>query len=215
MHSTEDNYRDKPYLSTTYIINTCKPTTKLILLTNLYFPYYYFDCYIGNQAKSGLLYEYKTIKQYKMDKKNTNDVLANVIYNTSFKTEKDLIELEDYCFNELNKRYEQLNIYVNFYKNRQIKIINIIPFIKQNFKHTLLFYSINHPTLYLLTFAINEINKEIGGVLDLNNNKDYFSYYKGIIYSCLQKQLTFDISKCPIKINNCTSIPEFIENYDS
>jgi len=214
MHVTEDEYRNKHYLSTTYIINTCKPNTKLNLLTNLYFPYYYFDSYIGDQIKSNLLYEYKTIKQYKIDNKSTNEILEKVIYNTNFKTDQDLIDLEDYCFNELHKRYENMKLYVDFYKNhKSIKIINIIPFIKQNFKHELLFYSINHPTLHLLKFVINEINKELNYILDLNINKDYFSYCKGIIYSCLQKQLTFDISKCPININNCTSIPEFIENY--
>lgn len=215
MHVTEDEYRNKHYLSTTYIINTCKPKTKLNLLTNLYFPYYYFDCYIGDRRESKLLYEYKTIKQYKIDNKSTNEILEKVIYNPDFKTEKDLIDLEDYCFNELHKRYENMKLYVDFYKNRSIKIVNIIPFIKQNFKHELLFYSMNHPTLHLLKYTINEINKEIEYVLDLNYDIDFFSYYKGVIYSCLQKQLTFDLSTCPIKINDCTRISEFIDNYDS
>ena len=217
MHGIEDNYRNKPYLSNTYIINNCKPTTNIMLLTTLYFPYYYFDCYIGDRPESELLYEYKAIKQYKIDKKSTNEILEKVIYNKDFKTKQDLIDLEDYCFNELHKRYENMKLYVDFYKNRSIKIINIIPFIKQNFKHELLFYSMNHPTLHLLKYTINEINKEINKeidcVLDLNSDIDFFSYYKGVIYSCLQKQLTFDISTCPIKINDCTSITEFIDFY--
>ena len=38
-----DNYRDKPYLSTNFIINHCKETCKLIIFDSCYFNFYYFD----------------------------------------------------------------------------------------------------------------------------------------------------------------------------
>jgi len=39
----DDNYRNKTYLSTSYIIKNCKKTTKIIIVDSLYFDFYYCD----------------------------------------------------------------------------------------------------------------------------------------------------------------------------
>ena len=38
-----DNYRDKPYLSTKFIIRNCKESCKIIIVDSCYFNFYYFD----------------------------------------------------------------------------------------------------------------------------------------------------------------------------
>lgn len=39
----QDNYRNKSYLSTSYIINNKKSECKIILFDSCYFSFYYFD----------------------------------------------------------------------------------------------------------------------------------------------------------------------------
>ena len=43
MNHIHDKYRDKDYLSTTYIIQHAKKSCKIILISNCYFVFYYFD----------------------------------------------------------------------------------------------------------------------------------------------------------------------------
>lgn len=215
MQNIKDNYREKHYLSSTYILNNSNPKTRFIFVTNLYFPYYYFDSYMDPKIILEIPYEYKSIKQYKTENKSKQELFQNVIFNKDFKSETELKELEDYCFSEFNRRYEKMKVYQNFYKNKSITIINVIPFIQQYFKHMLLFYSINHPAPPLVKCIVDQINMELGNILILNSSKDFFSFYKGILYSCLQKQLTFDISKCEVKIKNFIDVPSYIDHYYS
>jgi hypothetical protein len=212
MQSIENDYRDKTYLSSTYIINNSNATTEFIIITNLYFPYYYFDSYIDNT--STYLYEYKHLKECKSNKnKSKIDFLKDVLFNNNFKTLEELKILEDYCFENLEQRLEIMNLYKEYYSNKKIEIINFIPFIKDNFKNKLLFNSLNHPSKDLLCEVCKTINYKINNMLEFDYTREELIYYKGLLYACLQKTLNFDILNIDININTETNIITFINNY--
>lgn len=210
MHCIEDNYRNIHYLSSTYIINNSNASTKFLFLTNLYLPYYYFDSYFD--ANSINCYQYNELKNYKSNKTKIK-FINEVLYNEDFKSIEDLKKIEDYSFDQLEKRLKIIELYKKTYTNKNIEIINLIPFIKENFKKELLFYSLNHPTEFLFHKLCEMVNNKIGNILKFNFEKKVFQFSKGILYACLQKVLEFDILKCNICINKETNIISFINNY--
>ena len=212
MHCVEDNYRNINHLSTTFIINNSNATTKFFIITNFYFPYYYFDSYYD--PDSVFYYEYKELKNYKSNKTKIK-FINEVLYNEDFKSIEDLKKIEDYSFDQLEKRLKIIELYKKTYTNKNIEIINLIPFIKDNFKKELLFYSLNHPTEVLFHKLCEMINIKIENILVFNYEKQIFNFSKCLLYSCLQKDLEFDILKCDILINKQTNIISFINNYFS
>jgi hypothetical protein len=116
----------------------------------------------------------------------------SVEYFLELKTKEELENDVNNSLEELRKRYMES---VHRYKiNNNIHVITCYNFIKNNYKDKLLFYTINHPTKFLIQFICKEIIKN----LNINNTMDYnvdnFNYIKCIIYKCVQKVVNFNIS---------------------
>jgi hypothetical protein len=116
----------------------------------------------------------------------------SVEYFLELKTKEELENDVNNSLEELRKRYMES---VHRYKiNNNIHVITCYNFIKNNYKDKLLFYTINHPTKFLIQFICKEIIKN----LNINNTMDYnvdnFNYIKCIIYNCVQKVVNFNIS---------------------
>ena len=87
--SIKDNYLDNEFLSTTYIIRTCKPDCKVIILPSYYFKFYYFD--ISNRNipdQSGYNYD-AMIECYKQGR-SVEYYLENYVNNPHFKSKEEL-----------------------------------------------------------------------------------------------------------------------------
>lgn len=193
-----DNYRSKEYLSTNYILKHKSSNCKVLLFNPLYFNFYYFDLkYMKNKngdiLKIPIDYHYNDmITCYKLNLP-TEKYFEYYVDNIYYKNNEDLELLANESFIELDIRYQaMLNEYVNNH-------INVIPiyindFIKNNYKDQLLFYSMNHPTKYLLQLICNKIVE----ILQLENNIDYnvdpLDNPKCILYKCVQNSVNFNIS---------------------
>jgi hypothetical protein len=198
-----DNYRDKYYLASNYVVNNCKKDAIIIFINNCHFDFYYFDLKYNSD---------KYCHEYIIDCINNNkDVhyYKNVyIENSNLKTSNELSDFYNKTISELNNRYQNMLQY----KKQTTHFINIVPFIEKNYKDKLLFYTFNHPTKYLLQM----IALEIISILKIQNTIDYtidpFTSDRGILYSCIQKMVNFDIKKYTPFMNGSSEISDIFNS---
>jgi hypothetical protein len=203
-----DNYMDKDYLSTNYIINNKNNNTKIIIMDSLHFDFYYFDTIYHNDNNKRLSepcdYHYSKMMECYKNRKNIEYYIDNFANNANLKSSEELEEIANNSLSELYKRYL---INKNSFENHDnnIYVITTHDFIKENYKNKLLFYSMNHPTKYTIQYVCSHIMDVFG----FENNIDYMIDYeadilnnpKCILYSCIQKKVNFDIDKYNQSIN--------------
>jgi hypothetical protein len=190
-----DNYRDKQYLSTSYIIQHKKSSCKIIIIDSCHFDFYYFDSTykrINNELiNDPIVYHYKEMINCYNNNYSVDYYVNNFINNLELKTSEELEQIAENSLTELHKKYI---ISKNKYSNNNVFFITTCEYIKQNYKDKLLFYSVNHPTKYLIQF----ICKEIINILQINNtinyNIDYLTGIKCILYKCISKNVNFDVN---------------------
>jgi len=197
-----DNYRDKDYLSTNYIIQNKNPNAKIIIMDSLHFDFYYFDTIYhsdNNKIVSNPCdYHYSKMLECYKNRKNIEYYIDNFVNNPNLKSSEELEEISNNSLSELYRRYlVNKNSFENHDKN--IYVITTHDFIKENYKNKLLFYSMNHPTKY----TIQNVCSHVMDVFGFQNSIDYTTDYevdilnnpKCILYKCIQKNVNFDIDK--------------------
>ena len=192
-----DNYRDKYYLASNYIVNKCKENAVIIFVNNCHFDFYYFDLFYESN-KYCHMHMLDCIKK----KLDVNYYEENYVKNNNLKTTEELNEIFLTSITSLKNRYEDMFQYTK----KNTHFINIIPFIENNYKNMLLFYTFNHPTKYLLQFIALEIIKTLNISNTIDYNSDPFSDEKCILYSCIQKMVNFDIKECRPFMKNSSNI---------
>jgi len=119
--------------------------------------------------------------------------IEEYVNNYNLKSNEELEIIANKSLSELSKRYEMTKVKYHF---NNVYIISIYDFVKLNYKEKLLFYSMNHPTKYVLQYICEEIIK----YLNIQNTIDYtidaLDNTRCIIYACIQNNVNFDISKC-------------------
>jgi hypothetical protein len=182
-----DSYRDMYYLSSNYVVNNCKQNSTIIFVNNCHFSFYFFDLNYDNSGE----YYHEYIVDCINNNKNFYYYQKLYIENEQLKTFDELNDNYDNNIDELQKRYNNM---LEYTKNNTF-FINIIPFINNNYRNKLLFYTINKPTKYLLQYIALEILK----ITNIKNTIDYdldpFSYEKYILYSCIEKVVNFKIKE--------------------
>jgi hypothetical protein len=196
-----DDYRNKDYLSTSFILKHTK--AKIILFDSCYFEFYYFDL-TYHEINSVLLrepsdYHYKTILEKKMDS-------IDIILDPTLKTKEELELLAENSLQEMNRRYIENQKY-------NVHVISIHDFVKQNYKDKLLFYSMNHPSKYVIQYICEEIIKHLQWKNTINYEIDILNNPKCILYSCIQSAVHFDISKHQPLTSEKTTVPDIVSLY--
>jgi hypothetical protein len=210
-----DNYRDKPYLSTNFIINHCKETCKLIIFDSCYFNFYYFDLtykeFNNDILHQPIDYHYHTMIECYKNNLSVDYYIENYVNNVNLKSKEELEYYANQSLDELNSRHYR---YVEKYKvNNNIYFISTYDYIKNNYKDKLLFYSMNHPTKFVLQYICEEIVK----ILIINNtilyNINVLDNPKSIIYKCIQKVVNFDINECNPLTSGITDVNQITQLY--
>jgi hypothetical protein len=208
-----DNYRNKPYLSTLSILKNKKEHCKVIIFDSCYFNFYYFD--LTYQLFNNVLlktpndYHYiQMINCYK-NNKDIDYYIDKIVNNIDLKSS---IELDKNAINSLTELQNRYNYNKLHYANKNVYIISTYEYIKENYKNKLLFYSMNHPTKYIIQYICEEIIK----ILEFNNtiNYDIDIFYNNncILYKCISKVVNFDINTCiPVTCN--TNVEKITQNY--
>ena len=210
-----DNYKDKHYLSTTYIINNCKKDCKIIIFDSCHFNFYYFDLmykFFNDQILGQPIdYHYNAMIDCYKNNLTIDYYIENYVNNTNLKTVEELDNYAIQSLDELNKRhFENIKKYEI---NSNIQIISTYEYIKNNYKNKLLFYSMNHPTKYVIQYICEEIIKFLKISNTINYEIDILHHPKCIIYKCIQKVVNFDLNFCEVLTCNEKNIKDITQLY--
>lgn len=197
------NYRNLDYLNTAYIINN---TNGIVLIFNsLYFTFYYPDLKYVRQNKKVLnepaSYHYQYMIDYYKKNDTVQNYLDNCVNNSDLISKESLLELANKSINALRSREKDAR--EEFCKKSNVYFISLADYIEKNYRKKLLFYSMNHPSKYLLQF----ICENIINILNIDNSIDYtkdpLNKVRCIMYKCLENSVEFKINN-DIKLNNLT-----------
>lgn len=199
-----DNYRNVDYLSTTYIVKNKKHNCKLIIFDSCYFNFYYFDLtykmFNNNILHKPLDYHYNKMIECYNENKSIEYYITHFVNNLELKSTEELDIIAQDSLNHLH------NNYINNkqkYSDEYIYIIQTYEYIKQNYKDILLFYSMNHPTKYLIQFICEQIIDILQISNTINYDVDLLNNPACILYKCISKNVNFDINKhSALTLNN-------------
>lgn len=188
------NYRDHPYLSARFIIDNSGPACKIVIFGNCHFEFYYPDLvyykHKGETLHVPCDYHYLSMIQCYREGATVEDYIKKHVQNPEFRTSKSLFALAEKSLGELERRTEQAKAE---YMGSNVVILPIAPFIRENYQRLLLFYSVNHPSKYLLQY----IGERLVDILQIDNtinyNEDPLCTPLCILYKCIQAAVTFDI----------------------
>jgi hypothetical protein len=210
-----DDYLGKEYLSTNYIIRNCKPDCKVLILPSYHFDLYYFDCHANPKITGTSDYHYTNMIECYKQGKSVDYYLEHYVNNPHLKSKEELQEKLDDSLKELDYRYNDSQKY-KIHAN--VTIIPISNYIKENYKNTLLFHTINHPTKELF----HHVCHEILNVLHIENTIDYWPDHlsgvvRNIMYKCVEQVVNFKQPAPLIDLHNAyhhdaKSITEFYYN---
>jgi len=207
-----DNYRNLDYLSTSYIIKHKRQNCHLIIVDSCYFNFYYYDL-TYKQFNNDILHNPSDYHYHKMidcyhEGHSIDYYIKHVVDNVDLISSEELENIANDSLDEMNKRYLQNQ---ENYKNSTI--ISIYEFVKQNYKKKLLFYSMNHPTKYVIQFICEQIIKKLNIKNTINMNIDLLDNTKCMIYKCISKNVNFDINQHIPLISTLTKHDEITKLY--
>jgi hypothetical protein len=212
--SIKEDYRNMDYLSTNYVINNSNKKCKIIIVDSCFFNFYYFDSiyksFNNEKLQKPVGYHYDKMIETYNDNKPVNYYIDNYVNNLELKTKDELETIAENSLNELKKRY---NSSLTQYNKENIYIISNYEYIKNNYKKKLLFYSMNHPTKYVIQYMCEEINKHLNLPNAINYDIDVLSGVKCILYKCIQKNVNFDIKNHEPFLLNKKNINEIVKIY--
>lgn len=192
----QDKYRDLDYLNTKYIMEHASKKCKIIIFDSCHFDFYYFDLtyttFEENSLKKPIDYHYHKMMQYYREEKSQETYLKEIVENKELKTKEELEAIAEASLQELQKRFHKTK---EKYDQENIYLITIHDYVKNNYKEKLLFYSMNHPTKYVIQYICEEICKIAGWSNSINYNHDILSNPKCILYKCVQNAVNFDVEK--------------------
>jgi hypothetical protein len=187
--------------STKSILNNTKNDCISILIPSLYFDFYHpYLCYLnGDHGKIQEPIDYHDkilIKLYLAYQESTNEEIIEKYMNIF--NNKIFIN-NSMCNDNLKLALKNIEDRENNFKDyivNNTKCIYSYDFIKNNYQENLLFYSVNHPSKYLLSYLSDEILKYLNiDIEEYSNNIDPFNNLIIPIYSCLNNMVKFDISE--------------------
>ena len=193
--SINDNYKDVDYLSTSYIIKNKKPECKLIIFDSCYFNFYYFDLtyktFNNDILHKPLDYHYNKMIECYNNNNSVEHYITHFVDNLDLKSSEELDEIAE---NSLEELYNRDKNNKEKYNDENMYIIGTYNYIKNNYKNKLLFYSMNHPTKYVIQFICEQIINTLQIQNTINYNIDLLSNPRCILYKCISKNVNFDIN---------------------
>ena len=126
---------------------------------------------------------------------------------------KSIEDLNKIVSNDIQELVARENIIKKKYTGDNIYYIFTSEFIKNNYKDKLLFWTVNHPTKYILQYMAREINNTIE--VKINYNIDPLeTNVKQILYKSVQKLVHFNIDNYTSNYNLNNYIKSYIDSYN-
>jgi hypothetical protein len=196
-----EDFNENIKYSTKTILNNTKNDCISILIPSLYFDFYHpYLCYLNGEygkIQDPIDYHDKTlIKLYLAYKESTNEEIIEKYMNIF---NNEIFINNSMCNDNLKLALQNIEEKENNFKNyivNNTKCIYSYEFIKNNYQEKLLFYTVNHPSKYLLSYLSDKILKCLNiQCEEYPNNLDPFNNLIIPIYNCLKNVLKFDITQ--------------------
>jgi len=218
MQPIQDNYREKYYLSSNYIILMSNINCQIIFIDNCHFNFYYFDSIIKSYNNNFLcypsLYHYNSLLDCYKSNYSEEFYINNFVNNYYLKNKYELENLALKGITELRNRYNNMLNYKNHYYNKNISCISIADYVENNFKDKLLFYTINHPTKFVLQFVCEKIAEVLPiNNIQINYHLDPLNYTKCIIYKCISQVINFNLEDKQPLLENENNLENIVKMY--
>lgn len=209
-----DNYRDVDYLSTSFIIKNKKTDCKLIIFDSCYFNFYYFDLtyktFNGELLRKPIDYHYNKMIECYTNNNSVEHYITHFVNNLDLKSSE---ELETIAQNSLEELYNRNKNNKEKYNDKNMYVIGTYEYIKNNYKDKLLFYSMNHPTKYVIQFICEKIINILQIQNTINYNIDLLENPRCILYKCISKNVNFDINNQNVLTLGITDINNITQLY--
>jgi len=209
-----DNYNDVEYLSTNHIKKHKNPNCKLIIFDSCHFNFYYFDLtykmFNNDVLHDPIDYHYNTMIECYNNNNSVHYYVDNFVNNLDLKSSEELEIIAEHNLKELHDRYTNNKVK---YNGKNIYIISTYEYIKENYKDKLLFWSINHPTKFIIQFICKTIVDILQIENTINMDIDVFSNVKCILYKCISKNVKFDINNHTPLLLNITDVVKITQLY--
>lgn len=210
-----ENYRDVDYLSTNYLILNKNENCIIILFNSCYFNFYFFDLtykIIDNKLlEIPCAYHYNKLIECYKNNKPIDEFIDNYLNNKELKTKEELEEIANESINELEKRFIE---YDKKYTGINIHKISIVEYIKENYKKKLLFYSMNHPSKYVIQYICEKIINILNIENTINYNIDILNSPKCILYKCILNVVEFKINDELSFLKDYKNKKDYNNNYE-
>ena len=217
MQPIRDGYRDRDYLSTSYILENCRDDCKAIIFNVLYFTFYYPDALPHLNHEEDALgkptpYHYTSLIESYNNGLSVDGHIEQIINNENLMSTEDLEKIASEFLDDLREREERA---VENYENlhNDITFLKASDYIENNYKEKLLFYTMNHPTGDLFQYICKKTLEALN--LDPNriNGTDPLTSPRLILYKCIQKIVNFDISEHKPRLNRYTRVDSICKQY--
>lgn len=209
-----DNYRDVDYLNTSYIIENARENCNIFIFDSCYFDLYYPDLsyieYNSSRIKQPIDYHYKHMIDCYKNNVPIKQYIKDYVNNENFLSYEELELIANDNFDRLKKRSMS---YIEKYSKENVLFITTYEYIYENYKDKLLFYSVNHPTKYLLQYICEMIIGHLQIENTINYELELLNNTKCILYKCIQKIVNFDINDCDFLTKNANSIYDITKLY--
>jgi len=209
----KDGYRRLEYLNLNYILNNSKDKP-IIIVPSCYFHFYYPDLkYInteGGVLHEPIAYHYEYMIQNFKNDGSIENYIENYVNNSNLISKEELLSYANNSINELKNRTQKLK---DRFVSPNVYTICIAEFIATNYKDKLLFYSMNHPTKYIINYITDEIIKILKIKNTINYDIDPLDNVRCTLYKCIQPLVNFDISKKELRLPPHTNIYQITKLY--
>lgn len=204
-----DRYRELDYLGTNYLIDNTKNNT-IIIFPSCYFDFYYPDL-IYNGLSEPVDYHYVNMINNFKDGNSIENYITHFVNNQNLFSKEILLEKAENSFKKMEHKEIKAKDFI--LKRENIYYISITNFVNNNFKEKLLFYSMNHPSKYLIHYICEEIISILNIPNSILYNLDPLDNIKCILYSSINNVVNFDVTKEIIKLNDKSTLYSICKLY--
>ena len=216
-----EGYRNMHHLSTLYVVDHCPG--RIILIDSCYFDVYHFDIISDVYDVHGQVldrdyfsYHYESmIRECWIQKTPLEEYLQNTVYNVDLHSVEYLEKRANFCLSQLEKRFHKaVETFRHHPRASFLSFLCMADFIREHYRHVLLFYCGYHLTKYLLQPWLECILLLCHLPTTLvDYSVDPQGYYRGILFHCVHKLVTFDTEEFPPLFLGESTVPKIFEKY--
>lgn len=197
-----DDYRGKPHLSSTFVLQNRRPGCVVLFFESLHFDFYYFDTAYKNANGQKLStpsdYHYNTLLTYYLQGKTVEEYVSECVQNENLQSREQLEQRANTSLAEMEQRFADLTTKYNQYEN--VVAVSVREYISENYKKTLLFYSVNHPSKWCLQTLAKKIQERLDLHTTLDYDTDPLAQPRCLLYRTLSRAVNFDLDTCSAEL---------------